>query len=211
MSEQIITILENLFGNAYALIVFIGSAIPITEQRATIPLGIYWNLPPLQVMLLALIGSYLPVPFLLLFFEKHELAAHFPELSRLTVSSTRKYKKMCTDLKNQVNWADHLVAIPLPGTGLWTGSLLLHFLFQSEKITGLHHARRIISAVALTLLSVFCQKRHCPVLALADCPEPVVNTLFKNDIVDIAVINKVRPIRVSGKILLESDHGLVSQ
>jgi hypothetical protein len=32
-------LLETWFGNSHALVVLIGSAIPITEMRATIPLG----------------------------------------------------------------------------------------------------------------------------------------------------------------------------
>ena len=147
MSEQIITILENLFGNAYALIVFIGSAIPITEQRATNPLGIYWNLPPLQVMLLALIGSYLPVPFLLLFFRKAlNWLRTFPKLSRLT-----GFIEISSVLALII-----FVAIPLPGTGLWTGSAVASFLgFNLKKSLVCIMLGGIISAVALTLLSVF--------------------------------------------------------
>jgi len=158
VSEQIITILENLFGNAYALIVFIGSAIPITEQRATIPLGIYWNLPPLQVMLLALIGSYLPVPFLLLFFRKAlNWLRTFPKLSRLTGFIDQKVQKNVHRFEKSSELALIIfVAIPLPGTGLWTGSAVASFLgFNLKKSLVCIMLGGIISAVALTLLSVF--------------------------------------------------------
>lgn len=48
------------------------------------------------------------------------------------------------------------VAIPLPGTGLWTGSAVASFLgFNLKKSLVCIMLGGIISAVALTLLSVF--------------------------------------------------------
>ncbi len=158
MSEQIITILKDLFGNAYALIIFLGSAIPITEQRATIPLGIYWNLPPLEVLLLALAGSYLPVPLLLLFFRKVLEWLHtMPKLQRFTAFLDQKIQKNVQRFEKSTELALIIfVAIPLPGTGLWTGSAVASFLgFNLKKSLICILLGGIISAVGLTLLSVF--------------------------------------------------------
>jgi len=68
LKDSIMQLLESWFANSHALVVLIGSAIPITEMRATIPAGILaWGMNPWLVMLLGFLGALLPVPFLLLF------------------------------------------------------------------------------------------------------------------------------------------------
>lgn len=155
MRESIITLLEQLFGNAYALIVFIGSAIPLTEQRATIPLGIYWGLPPLQVFTLALLGSYIPVPFLLLFFRRILAWMHTVSwLDWFTGFVDRKIRKAVTRFEKSSELALIIfVAIPLPGTGLWTGSAVASVLGLDLKKSFLCvFLGGVLSAVSLTVV-----------------------------------------------------------
>lgn len=156
MRESIITLLEELFGNAYTLIVFIGSAIPLTEQRATIPLGIYWGLPPLQVFTLALLGSYIPVPFLLLFFKKTLAWMHKASwLDWLTGFIDRKIRRVVSRFEKSTEIALIIfVAIPLPGTGLWTGSAVASVLgFNLKKSFLCIFLGAVLSAVILTAAS----------------------------------------------------------
>ncbi len=116
---------------AKELIVILISALPIFELRASIPVAIQiLELPWPYAFLLAIIGNMLPVPFILLFLES---AAKL--LSRIAVMKRffdwlferarnrsgliHKYKSLGLIL---------LVAIPLPVTGAWTGSLVAVFL-----------------------------------------------------------------------------------
>ena len=50
---------------------FLLSAVPITEQRITIPLGIIaYDFNPLWITFVCFIGCLIPVPFILIFFER---------------------------------------------------------------------------------------------------------------------------------------------
>lgn len=155
MRDIIIERLEEIFGNAHALIVFIGSAIPITEQRATIPLGIFWDLPPLQVFILALLGSYLPAPILLLFFKKVLLWMHqIRWLDGLTrFIDMRLHKAVQRFEKTSELFLIIFVSIPLPGTGVWTGSAVASLLgFDLKKAFLCVFLGATLSATGLTLV-----------------------------------------------------------
>lgn len=156
MKDAIIDFLENLFGNSQALIIFIGSAIPITEQRATIPLGIYWDMPPLQVFLLAFFGSLLPVPLLLLFFRHLLLWLHkIRWLDFFTRFVDNKIHKAVRKFEKSSELALIIfVAIPLPGTGLWTGSAVASVMgFNLRKAFICVILGGLLSATVLTLVS----------------------------------------------------------
>lgn len=157
MRDSIIHFLEELFGNSQALVIFIGSAIPITEQRATIPLGIYWDLPPLQVFVLAFFGSLLPVPILLLFFRQLLAWLHkISWLDFLTSFIDTKLQKAVLKFEKSSELALILfVAIPLPGTGLWTGSAVASVLgFNLRKSFICVILGGLLSAVFLTVVSI---------------------------------------------------------
>ncbi|MCD8498971.1 MAG: small multi-drug export protein [Clostridiales bacterium] len=159
MKESIMQLLETWFGNSHALVVLIGSAIPITEMRATIPAGILvWGLNPWLVMFLGFLGALLPVPFLLLFFSSVLKWLHkFPALRGLTQFIDNKIQKNVHHFEKSSEAALILfVAIPLPGTGLWTGSAVASFLgFKFWRSFACVAAGGALSAIVLTVLSVF--------------------------------------------------------
>lgn len=159
MREMILQTLEHWFGNAYALIVLVGSAIPVTEMRATIPLGILvWNMNPWYVMFLGFLGALLPVPLLLLFFEEIMILMHkIPASKKLALWIDEKVQKNARQFEKSTELALIIfVAIPLPGTGLWTGSMVasvLGFKFWRSLIcVGLGG---VLSAIIMTVVSVF--------------------------------------------------------
>ncbi len=113
-------------GLSTELIVVIISALPITELRGSLPVAIgLFHLPWYQALYLAIIGNLLPVPFLLVFFNslarvigrtdtgKKRLDWLFRRTGRGT-AIVEKYKSIGLMA---------LVAIPVPGTGVWTGSV----------------------------------------------------------------------------------------
>ena len=102
------------------------AASPIAELRAAIPLAITTlDFPWYHAFLISIIGNILPVPFILLFLEaatrllnkvavfKHFLSWLF-ERTRRRGRIIQSYKRIGLVL---------FVAIPLPVTGAWTGSL----------------------------------------------------------------------------------------
>lgn len=107
------------------IIVFIVSAMPIIELRGAIPLGVASGILPINAYFIALIGSSLPVPFI--FFLVRPV---FEMLSKFKVIQDKIDKIITKTLKKSENIRKYeflglllFVAIPLPGTGVWTGTL----------------------------------------------------------------------------------------
>ena len=106
--------------------ILIVAALPIAELRLAIPWAIeVLNTPWYYALLIAIIGNILPVPFILFFLE-----AAVRLLSRVTVferffnwlfERTRRRGKIIQKYKRI--GLILFVAIPLPVTGAWTGSL----------------------------------------------------------------------------------------
>jgi len=133
------------------LVIFSGAA-PISEVRGAIPLGIFlFNMSPLKVYLLAVLGNLLPVVPLLFFFNYFSefLMRRSYTLNRL-LSWLFEYTRQRHDSHfHYWRWAPLalfiFVAIPLPLTGAWSGSLA-SFIFGVP----LHRAAVIIFLGVLT-------------------------------------------------------------
>lgn len=106
------------------------SAVPIVELRGGIPYGVVQGLPIWIAYLASVVGNLIPIPLILLFLDKvfdwmrsyeklagivHKLEAKAHLQGRKVV----KYRKLGLMI---------LVAIPLPGTGAWTGALVASVL-----------------------------------------------------------------------------------
>lgn len=115
------TILKEL------LYIVVISMVPVIELRGAIPVGLGFGLPFWPVFIAAMIGNLIPVPFLILFtrrvFEwirkKSSLLERF--VSKLENKAASKEALL---KKYELLGLCILVAIPLPGTGAWTGSLV---------------------------------------------------------------------------------------
>lgn len=125
MSEAITTFLQNM-GISNELVVFLVSMMPIIELRGAIPLGVFFDMNPWATFFLAVIGNLLPIPFIILcarpivdFFLKTKL---FRPLGEWLENKVRKNSHKITKYKTFGLFL--FVAIPLPGTGAWTGALL---------------------------------------------------------------------------------------
>ena len=107
------------------------SMIPVLELRAAIPVGCSLGLPALECALAAIIGNLIPVPFIILFIRKvfDFLRKHWPPMGRLVdkLEAKAESKKPIVQ-KYAILGLTLLVAIPLPGTGAWTGALVAAML-----------------------------------------------------------------------------------
>ncbi len=110
------------------LCVFFCSMIPIIELRGGIPLGAGLGLPWWQTMPLAIAGNMLPVPFILLFirFIIDKMAqSRIRFFNKIAGWLNRKAEKNRPKIEKYAFWGMALfVAIPLPVTGAWCGSLV---------------------------------------------------------------------------------------
>ena len=107
------------------------SMIPVVELRGGIPFGVSLGLPVWGAYVAAVIGNILPVPFILVYIKEifRWMRRRMPRLNSLVDSLERKaHLKGRRVTKYKYLGLLLFVAIPLPGTGAWTGALAAAFL-----------------------------------------------------------------------------------
>ncbi len=112
-------------------ITFFVSMLPVLELRGSIPLGVSLGLDPITCMIVSLVGNMLPVPFIILFIRRilEWMKTKSSRLARIAERLEKKaYSKGDIIYKGEIIGLILIVAIPLPGTGAWTGSLIAAFL-----------------------------------------------------------------------------------
>ena len=118
------------------LIVFLISMVPLIELRGAIPYGLSFGLDPLFTYALAIVGNCLPVP-VILFFVKRVLLfmqrCRVRFFNRVANWVIEKAQKGFQKVQKYAALGLYLfVAIPLPGTGAWTGALIAA-MFDMKK------------------------------------------------------------------------------
>ena len=101
------------------------------ELRASIPMGCGMGLPAWQVYIAAVIGNMIPVPFIVIFIRRifEFLRKHWKSLNGLIDRIEAKAMKKSGRVRQfEILGLMLFVAIPLPGTGAWTGSLIAALL-----------------------------------------------------------------------------------
>lgn len=109
------------------LIVFGMSMVPVIELRGAVPYGVAAGLPLLPVLITAILGNMVPVPFILLFIRKilDWMKTREGFLKKVADKlEARALSKSDVLEKYAAFGLFVLVAIPLPGTGAWTGALV---------------------------------------------------------------------------------------
>jgi len=109
-----------------ALMTFLISMVPVLELRGAIPVGVAGGLTPLAAMCIAMVGNLVPIPFLILFTRRVFNWLKTKGRLRVLVEKleARAAEKSQVVLKYASVGLCILVAIPLPGTGAWTGALV---------------------------------------------------------------------------------------
>ena len=119
----------TLFGE-FTLTVLV-SMLPVVELRGGIPFGVAAGLPVWTAFIAAVIGNLIPVPFIIVYIRRifQWIRVKLPRLNGLVDALERKaHLKGRKVTKYKYLGLVILVAIPLPGTGAWTGSLAAAFL-----------------------------------------------------------------------------------
>ena len=133
------------------------SAVPLIEQRGAIPYGIFSGQPAWLVFLVSLVGSILPVPFILLLFNQiYQWLLKWQFFDRVVKHIDKKIaKNQATFEKYEELALIIFIAIPLPTTGLWTGSAIASFLkLDFKKSLFCAVLGGIVSATIITALCV---------------------------------------------------------
>ena len=106
---------------------FLISMLPVVELRAGLPYGIALGLDYPLALAAALVGNMIPVPFIVVYIRRVFvwLRKHMEKMDRFITRLENKAHLKGETVKKYGPIALLLfVAIPLPGTGAWTGSLV---------------------------------------------------------------------------------------
>ena len=160
MLDSIVGAIQNFFLNTVGekLCVLFCSMIPIIELRGAIPMGAIFGMPWWQSYILSVVGNMLPVPIILLFVKA--------VLNFMAKSNVKLFNNVADFLFKRVDkrrgkiekysfWGVCLfVAVPLPVTGAWTGSLvaaMIDMKFWKALLSCLLGV--MIAGVVMTLIS----------------------------------------------------------
>lgn len=112
------------------------SMVPIIELRGAIPIGVANGLSVRTALFASIIGNLIPVPIIILFVRKvfAFIRTKSEKLDHLVCRFEAKAKKQ-SGMVEKYEWFGLvlLVAIPLPGTGAWTGALVAAMLDMRMK------------------------------------------------------------------------------
>ena len=144
-------------GGLHALwMTFLVGMTPVLELRGAIPLGVAAG-PPLTACAAAILGNLVPVPFLMLLVRRifrwlRKTAFFGPKIDWL---ERRAHLKGRLVRKYRLPGLLLLVAVPLPGTGAWTGALVASLLdIRLRHAFPAIAAGVVIAGVLITLLTV---------------------------------------------------------
>lgn len=103
------------------------SMVPVVELRGAIPYGLAMGLEPWFTYLAAVIGNMIPVPLIMVFIRRlfnwmRQRSAWLAQ--RVDWLEQRAERKSDLVKRYALVGLVILVAIPLPGTGAWTGALV---------------------------------------------------------------------------------------
>ncbi len=129
MAEAITQFFQGL-NLSNELVVFLISMFPIVELRGAIPVGVLMGMNPWELFGLAVLGNMLPIPFII-FFARPIVnfflgTKFFRPVGNWLEEKVRKNSDQV--LKYEIWGLMLFVAIPLPGTGAWTGALVAALL-----------------------------------------------------------------------------------
>lgn len=126
-------ITSSLFGK-YALI-FIISLMPILELRGGLIAASLLDIEPLWAFIVCMVANILIIPFVLFLIEAVlEFLMRFKKLGQLIT----RFKEKTLKKKSSIEKYGYLgimlfVAVPLPGSGAWTGCFLAVLLGLDKK------------------------------------------------------------------------------
>lgn len=130
--------LEFLFSTVAGKIITTAfvSMVPIIELRGAIPWAVGMGLSPAIAIPVAIIGNLVPIPFIILFIKKifAWMRLKSQKLNSVVDKMEAKAEKNKERVLKYAFWGLALfVAIPLPGTGAWTGALVAAMLDMPLK------------------------------------------------------------------------------
>ncbi|MBQ6928159.1 MAG: small multi-drug export protein [Oscillospiraceae bacterium] len=131
--------------------------LPVGELRVGLPYGIALGLEYPLALMAALLGNMVPVPFIIVYIKRifAWLRRHMPRMNALITKLEDRANLKGETVQKYGHWGLLLfVAIPLPGTGAWTGSLIAALLnIRTAKAVPVILIGVCIAAAIMTLIT----------------------------------------------------------
>lgn len=157
MVDSLVESIVNFLGGKISseLIAFVVSCFPVLELRGGLIAAKLMDIDFFIAFLICLIGNMLPIPFILLFIRKiFNLLKKNKKIETLIEKLEARSIRKADNVKKYRLWGLFIfVAIPLPGTGAWTGALIADLLDIRIK-----HSLPVIALgvfVAGVIMSIF--------------------------------------------------------
>lgn len=128
---------------------FLVSMVPIIELRGALPIATGMDVEWYIALPVAIIGNIIPVPFIIIFIKKifAWMSKRKGFLARIVVKMENKAYSKKDTIEKYGPWGLWIfVAIPLPGTGAWTGALIAAMMGISLKKSFIPIAAGVVTA-----------------------------------------------------------------
>ena len=136
---------------------FFISMLPVGELRAGLPYGIAQGLEYPLALMAALLGNMVPVPFIIVYIKRifEWMRKYMPRLDSLVTKLENRAHLKGETVEKYGHWGLLIfVAIPLPGTGAWTGALIAALLnIRTAKAVPVILIGVCIAAAIMTLIT----------------------------------------------------------
>jgi len=136
---------------------FLISMVPVLELRGAIPIGVAHGLDYRAAIAVSIVGNLVPVPFIVLFIRKifAWLRTKSERLNAFVTRMEQRALKKSDTVRRARFWGLFLfVAIPLPGTGAWTGALIAAVLnMRLKRAVPVIFLGVVIAGCIITLLT----------------------------------------------------------
>ncbi len=127
MLDSIVNFFVDLFGNKIPpeLTIFVISLLPVLELRGGLIAAVLLHVPLWKAFIICYIANMIPVPFIILFIKKiFAYLRRYKFFAKIIGKLEAKTEKNKDKVMRYKQWGLLIfVAIPLPGTGAWTGAL----------------------------------------------------------------------------------------
>lgn len=158
LAETLANFFVELFGNKIPgeLTIFIISLLPILELRGGLIAAVLLHVPLWKAFIICYIANMLPVPFIILFIKKiFEWLRKYKFFDKFISKLEAKTERNKDKVMKYKQWGLLLfVAIPLPGTGAWTGSLFAALLdIDIKKATPIIALGVLIAGIIMAVLT----------------------------------------------------------
>lgn len=145
--EQVVKNVIDIFSTSSSkeLIIFIISMLPILELRGGILAAGMLNVDMVRAFFICFVGTLVPIPFILLFIRQIFAWLRNTRFAKFVQRLEKKAEQKSHSVEKYKTLGLFMfVAIPLPGTGAWTGALIAALL-------GMRFRDSMLSIIAGTL------------------------------------------------------------